>query len=65
MAKAQSISRKSQKYRKGIKTWHTTISDKNYRKNKQSIIMNRKLSSVLDASPLKNSYIGKIFHERY
>ena len=27
--------------------------------------MNRKLSSVLDASPLKNSYIGKIFHERY
>ena len=27
--------------------------------------MNRKLSSVLDASPLKHSYIGKIIHDRY
>ena len=27
--------------------------------------VNRKLSSVLEASPLKNSYIGRIFHDRY
>ena len=35
-------------------------------KNKRNLqTINRKLSSVLDASPLKNSYIGKIFHDRY
>ena len=28
-------------------------------------ILNRKISTVLEASPLKNSYIGKIFHDRY
>lgn len=28
-------------------------------------MLNQKISTVLDASPLKNSYIGKIFHDRY
>ena len=27
--------------------------------------MQKKLSSVLNASPLKNSYIGKIIHDKY
>jgi len=29
------------------------------------MILNRKLSSVLDASPLKHSFIGRIIHDRY
>lgn len=33
--------------------------------SRQNQILNRKLSSVLDASPLKNSMIGKIIHDRY
>ena len=27
--------------------------------------LNTKISRVLDSSPLKNSYIGKIIHDRY
>jgi hypothetical protein len=34
-------------------------------KSRQLMAVNRKLSSVLEASPLKNSYLGRIFHDRY
>lgn len=47
----------------------TLMQDSNFRlklhKSKQLLLVNRKLSSVLEASPLKNSYIGRIFHDRY
>lgn len=33
--------------------------------SRHQMILNRKLSSVLDASPLKNSFIGKMIHDRY
>lgn len=35
-----------------------------YEQNQQ-LMLSRKLSNMLDASPLKNSYIGKIIHDRY
>lgn len=41
------------------------ISKPNFSMNKQHLILSRKLSNMLDASPLKNSYIGKIIHDRY
>jgi len=41
------------------------ISKPNFSLNKQNIILNRKLSNMLDASPLKNSFIGKIIQDRY
>lgn len=41
------------------------ISKPNFSLNKQHMILSRKLSNMLDASPLKNSYIGKIIHDRY
>lgn len=31
----------------------------------QNMIVRRKLSSILDASPLKNSCIGRMIHDRY
>jgi hypothetical protein len=36
-----------------------------FKKRQQHLMLNQKISTVLDASPLKNSYIGKIFHDRY